>query len=58
MRRRIRNDNCVFVAGEHTSAAWFGFMEDALESGLVAAARMAQIANVDIRAEWGGTTAL
>jgi monoamine oxidase len=31
---------CVFVAGEHTSAAWFGFMEGALESGLVAAGNL------------------
>jgi monoamine oxidase len=27
----IPYNNCLFVAGEHTSPAWFGFMEGALE---------------------------
>jgi monoamine oxidase len=48
----------LFVAGEHTSPAWFGFMEGALESGITAVARMARLADVDLRDEWGGTTAL
>lgn len=51
-------NNRLFVAGEHTSPAWWGFMEGALESGLVAAARMAQVAGVPLRPEWGGTKAL
>jgi monoamine oxidase len=50
--------NCLFVAGEHTSPAWWGFMEGALESGVVAALRMAQAAGVPLRSEWGGTKAL
>ena len=48
----------LFVAGEHTSPAWFGFMEGALESGIAAVARMAQLAGVELRDEWGGTSAL
>ena len=48
----------LLVAGEHTSPAWFGFMEGALESGITAAARMARLAGVDLQPEWGGTTAL
>jgi len=48
----------LFVAGEHTSPAWFGFMEGALESGIAAVARMAQVAGVELRDEWGGTAAL
>jgi monoamine oxidase len=48
----------LFVAGEHTSPAWFGFMEGALESGIAAVARMAQLAGVELRDEWGGTAAL
>jgi monoamine oxidase len=48
----------LFVAGEHTSPGWFGFMEGALESGIVAVARMAQAAGLELRDEWGGTTAL
>jgi monoamine oxidase len=48
----------LFVAGEHTSPAWFGFMEGAFQSGVVATARMARLAGVDLRPEWGGTTAL
>lgn len=31
----------IFLAGEHTSPAWFGFMEGALESGAFAAAKIA-----------------
>jgi monoamine oxidase len=34
----------LFVAGEHTSPAWFGFMEGALESGISAACRVATAA--------------
>ena len=48
----------LLVAGEHTSPAWFGFMEGALESGITAVARMARLAGVELREEWGGTTAL
>ncbi|HXU47213.1 MAG TPA: FAD-dependent oxidoreductase, partial [Thermoanaerobaculia bacterium] len=51
-------NGCLYAAGEHTSPAWFGFMEGALESGLVAALRMASAAGVDLLPEWGGTTAL
>jgi monoamine oxidase len=51
-------NNCFFVAGEHTSPRWFGYMEGALESGLVAALRMAQSANVKLLPAWGGTRAL
>lgn len=51
-------NNCLAVAGEHTSPAWFGFMEGALESGLAAALRLARIASVDFKPEWGGTSAL
>jgi monoamine oxidase len=48
----------LFVAGEHTSPGWFGFMEGALESGVIAVGRMAQLADVELRDEWGGTSAL
>jgi len=48
----------LFVAGEHTSPAWFGFMEGALESGVVAAMRVALSSGVDLLPEWGGTDAL
>lgn len=48
----------LWVAGEHTSPGWFGFMEGALESGLIAAVRMAMTLEVDLRPEWGGTQAL
>ncbi|HYG81526.1 MAG TPA: FAD-dependent oxidoreductase [Pyrinomonadaceae bacterium] len=51
-------ENCLFVAGEHTSPAWFGFMEGALESGVAAAGRIAQILFDKLPPEWGGTTAL
>jgi monoamine oxidase len=40
-------NGCLFVAGEHTSPAWFGYMEGALESGILAAARIARAASVD-----------
>lgn len=48
----------VYVAGEHTSPAWFGFMEGALESGFFAAVRILQASGFDIPASWGGTSAL
>ncbi len=48
----------LFVAGEHTSPAWFGYMEGALESGIMAAVRVALSASVDLPAEWGGMAAL
>lgn len=51
-------NGCLFVAGEHTSPAWFGFMEGALESGIVAAVRMAARAGIELKPEWGGTAAL
>jgi monoamine oxidase len=35
-----RYDDRLFVAGEHTSPAWFGYMEGALQSGLIAAVRL------------------
>lgn len=44
----------IFLAGEHTSPAWFGFMEGALESGLAAAVRVALAAGVDIPPQAGG----
>lgn len=43
----------IAVAGEHTSPAWFGFMEGALESGLVAMARIAVNAGVKLSPEYG-----
>ena len=43
----------IAVAGEHTSPAWFGFMEGALESGLVAMARIATNAGVKFSPEYG-----
>ena len=43
----------IAVAGEHTSPAWFGFMEGALESGLVAMARIAKSAGVKFSPEYG-----
>lgn len=39
-------NDCLVVAGEHRSPAWFGFMEGALESGILAAARVAETAGV------------
>lgn len=51
-------NNRLLVAGEHTSPTWFGYMEGALQSGVVAALRMAHTANVDLPNEWGGTKAL
>jgi monoamine oxidase len=46
-------DNRIAVAGEHTSPPWFGYMEGALESGLVAAVRIAQQAGITIPPEFG-----
>jgi monoamine oxidase len=43
----------IAVAGEHTSAAWFGFMEGALQSGLMAAARVAKQAGVPLPPVFG-----
>lgn len=43
----------IAVAGEHTSPAWFGFMEGALESGLVAMARIAANAGLHLKPEYG-----
>lgn len=43
----------IAVAGEHTSPGWFGFMEGALESGLVAMARIAANAGVKLSPEYG-----
>lgn len=48
------HNGVVFLAGEHTSPAWFGFMEGALESGLSAAVRVAVAAGVEIPAQAGG----
>jgi monoamine oxidase len=44
----------LFLAGEYTSPAWFGYMEGALESGLVAAAQIAQTAGLPMDQSWGG----
>jgi monoamine oxidase len=43
----------IAVAGEHTSPPWFGFMEGALESGLVAMARIAANAGMPLTPEYG-----
>jgi len=43
----------IAVAGEHISPPWFGFMEGALESGLVAMARIAAHAGVNLAPEYG-----
>jgi monoamine oxidase len=43
----------IAVAGEHTSPGWFGFMEGALESGLVAMARIAGSAGIPLSPEYG-----
>jgi monoamine oxidase len=43
----------IAVAGEHTSPGWFGFMEGALESGLVAMARIAGSAGIPLNPEYG-----
>ena len=48
----------LFVAGEHTSPGWFGFMEGALESGILAAVRIARAAHLTIPSTWGGIAAL
>src|SRR5262249_58442502 len=37
-------DGRIAVAGEHTSPPWYGYMEGALQSGLVAAVRGAMAA--------------
>jgi len=46
-------DGRIAVAGEHTSPPWFGYMEGALQSGLVAAVRIALAAGVTIPPEFG-----
>ena len=43
----------IAVAGEHTSPPWFGFMEGALESGLVAMARIAANAGIKLPPAYG-----
>ncbi|MEA2166368.1 MAG: monoamine oxidase [Thermoanaerobaculia bacterium] len=43
----------IAVAGEHTSPAWFGFMEGALESGLMAMARIAASAGIELPPAYG-----
>lgn len=48
------HNGMVFLAGEHVSPAWFGFMEGALESGFAAAVRVALAAGVDIPQSNGG----
>jgi monoamine oxidase len=44
----------IAVSGEHTSPPWFGYMEGALQSGLLAAVRIALQAGVTIPPEFGG----
>ncbi len=46
-------DGRIAVAGEHTSPPWFGYMEGALQSGLVAAVRIAAAAGVNIEPQFG-----
>jgi monoamine oxidase len=46
-------DGRIAVAGEHTSPPWFGYMEGALQSGLIAAVRIALQAGVSIPSEFG-----
>ena len=48
----------IAVAGEHTSPAWFGYMEGALQSGLLAAVRVAQRAGITIPEEFGSFKAV
>jgi monoamine oxidase len=48
----------IAVAGEHTSPPWFGFMEGALESGLVAIARIAANAGIKFPGEYGNFKAV
>ena len=48
----------IAVAGEHTSPAWFGYMEGALESGLVAAVRVAEAAGITVDRKFGGFSAI
>src|SRR5215467_2108976 len=45
--------NRIAVAGEHVSPPWFGFMEGALETGLVAIARIAAQAGIPLAPEYG-----
>ncbi|HEU0300088.1 MAG TPA: FAD-dependent oxidoreductase [Longimicrobium sp.] len=52
------HNGVVFLAGEHASPAWFGFMEGALESGFVAAVRVALAAGVDVPPSVGGLDAI
>jgi monoamine oxidase len=47
----------LFLAGEHTSPAWFGYMEGALQSGHIAVVRMCKAAGIDV-GTWGCTAAL
>jgi monoamine oxidase len=49
----IPYNNLVYLAGEHTSPAWFGFMEGALESGLLAALRIGVAAGMGIDMPYG-----
>jgi monoamine oxidase len=51
-------DGRIAVAGEHASPAWFGYMEGALQSGLVAAVRIAQRAGITIPPEFGSFRAV
>jgi monoamine oxidase len=46
-------DGRIAVAGEHTSPPWFGYMEGALQSGLVAAVRIAERSGITIPPEFG-----
>jgi monoamine oxidase len=48
----------IAVAGEHTSPAWFGYMEGALQSGLVAAVRIALAAGIEIPRQFGKFSAV
>ena len=51
-------DGRIAVAGEHTSPPWFGYMEGALQSGLVAVVRIAQQAGVTIPSTFGNFRAV
>src|SRR5262249_11448703 len=51
-------DGRIAAAGEHTSPPWYGYMEGALQSGLVAAVRVAMAAGVSIPREFGGFRAV
>jgi monoamine oxidase len=50
--------NRIAVAGEHVSPPWFGFMEGALQTGLVAIARIAAQAGIPLAPEYGGFKAV